>query len=94
MGQIYSDEVGQSYIDANKNVFGAIGSAVSEASDIRFDEVFAETHLRVIAADRVPVVVIPDRGPISAVRFRVNLDDSSLMGDLLRPSAHLALETP
>lgn len=75
-----------------KNVFGAIGSAVSEASDVRFDEAFAESNLRVIAADRVPVVVIPDGSPISSVRFRVNLDDSSLTADLLRPAVHLALE--
>jgi hypothetical protein len=77
-----------------RNVFGAIGSAVSEASEVRFDEGFAESNLRVIAADRVPVVVIPDESPISAVRFRVNLDDSSLTADLLRPSVHLALEAP
>ena len=75
-----------------RNVFGAIGSAVTEASEIRFDEAFAESNLRVIAADRVPVVVIPDGAPISAVRFRVNLDDSSLTADLLRTAAHLALE--
>lgn len=74
-----------------RNVFGAIGSAVAEASEIRFDEAFAESNLRVIAGDRVPVVVIPDGSPISAVRFRVNLDDSSLTTDLLRPAAHLAL---
>lgn len=77
-----------------KNVFGAIGHAVSEASDIRFDEAFAESNLRVIAAERVPVVLIPDGSPISAVRFRVNLDDSSLAADLLRPAAHMALESP
>jgi len=77
-----------------RNVFGAIGSAVSEASEIRFDERFAESSLRVIAADRVPAVVIPDGSPISAVRFRVNLDDSSLTADLLRPAVHLALVAP
>lgn len=77
-----------------KNVFGAIGSAVSEASEIRFDEGFAELNLRVIAADRVPVVVIPDASPISAVRFRVKLDDSSLTADLQRPSVPLALLAP
>lgn len=76
-----------------KSVFGAIGSAVSEASEIRFDEGFAESNLRVITADRVPVVVIPDGSPISAVRFRVNLDDSSLTADLLKPLIHRALET-
>lgn len=75
-----------------KNVFDAIGSAVPEASEIRFDESFAESTLRIIAADRVPVVVIPDKSPISAVRFRVNLDDSSLAADLVRPAAHLVLE--
>lgn len=74
-----------------KNVFGAIGCAVSEASEIRFDEGFAEFNLRVIAANRIPVVVIPDRSPISAVRFRVNLDDSSLAADLQRTAAHLVL---
>lgn len=76
-----------------KNVFSAIGSAVTEASEIRFDEAFAESNLRVIAAERVPVVVIPDGAPISAVRFRVNLGDSSMTADLLRPAAHLALVT-
>lgn len=77
-----------------KNVFGAIGSAISEASEIRFDERFAESNLRVIAADRVPVVVIPDGSPITAVRFRVKLDDSSLIADLQRPSVQLALMAP
>ncbi|MFT3960936.1 PD-(D/E)XK motif protein [Propionivibrio sp.] len=77
-----------------KNVFGAIGSAVSEASEIRFDEKFAESNLRVIAADRVPVVMIPDASPITAVRFRVKLDDSSLAADLLRPAVQLALCAP
>jgi hypothetical protein len=77
-----------------RNVFSAIGSAVSEASEVRFDEGFAEANLRVIAADRVPVVVIPDGSPISAVRFRVNLDDSSLTADLTRPRYYLALEAP
>jgi len=75
-----------------KNVFGAIGCAVSEASEIRFDEVFAESNLRVILASRVPVVVVPDRSPISAVRFRVNLDDSSLAADMQRTVAHRALD--
>lgn len=74
-----------------KNVFGAIGNAVSEASEIRYDEAFAELNLRVIAADRVPVAVIPDGSPISAVRFRVNLDDSSLTADLQSPAVNLAL---
>lgn len=77
-----------------KNVFGTIGSDISEASEIRFDEKFAESYLRVIAADRVPVVVIPDASPISAVRFRVNLDDSSLRVELLKPAVHLAILVP
>jgi len=77
-----------------KNVFGAIGSAVSEASEIRFDEAFAESNLRVIAADQVPVVAIPDGSPITAVRFRVKLDDSSLSSDLQRPAIQLALLAP
>ena len=77
-----------------KNVFGAIGSAVSEASEIRFDERFAESNLRVIAADRVPVVIIPNGSPIAAVRFRVKLDDSSLTADLLRPEVQQALLAP
>lgn len=74
-----------------KNVFGAIGSAISEASEIRFDEAFAADNLRVIAADRIPVVVIPNGSPISSVRFRVNLDDSSLTSYMLRTAGHLAL---
>jgi hypothetical protein len=88
----------QNYLNAElrtklvKNVFGAIGSAVTEASEIRFDEAFAESHLRVIAADRVPAVLIPVGSPISSVRFRVNLDDLSLTAFLLRPAVHLALE--
>lgn len=76
-----------------RNVFGAIGSAVSEASEIRFDEGFAELNLRVIAAERVPVVVIPEGSPISSVHFRVNLDDTSLKADLVKASAKRALET-
>lgn len=77
-----------------KNVFGAIGSAVSEASEIRFDDAFAEANLRVIAADRVPVVEIPEGSPISAIRFRVNLDDSSLAAHLETLAANAALEFP
>ena len=77
-----------------KNVFGAIGSAVSEASEIRFDDAFAEANLRVIAADRLPVVEIPEGSPISAVRFRVNLDDSSLTAYLQTLAAGEALEFP
>lgn len=74
-----------------KNVFSAIGSAVSEASEIRFDEAFAELNLRVIAATQVPVVVIPDGSPITAVRFRVKLDDSSLATKLQKLPIQLAL---
>lgn len=77
-----------------KNVFGAIGSAVSEASEIRFDDAFAEANLRAIAADRVPVVEIPEGSPISAVRFKVNLDDSSLTAHLETLAAGTALEFP
>jgi Putative PD-(D/E)XK family member, (DUF4420) len=77
-----------------RNVFSAVGSAVSEASDIRFDETFAEANLRAIAAERVPVVVIPAASPITAVRFRVNIDDSSLVADLLKPTAHAVLQFP
>lgn len=75
-----------------KNVFSAIGSAVSEASEIRFDDTFAEAHLRVIEADRVPTVEIPDGSPISSVRFRVNFDDSSLSCHLQKQDSHTALE--
>jgi hypothetical protein len=74
-----------------RNVFNALGSAVSEASDMRFDETFAEANLRVIAASKVPVVLIPDGSPISAVRFRVNLDDTSLSDELVKPLAQTAL---
>lgn len=77
-----------------RNVFGAIGCAVSEAAEIRFDETFASANLRVIAAERVPAVVIPEGSPISSVRFRVNLDDSSLRPHMLKPVAHLALSAP
>lgn len=70
-----------------KNVFGAVGSSVSEASDIRFDESYAASNLRLIAADRIPVVEVPEGSPISAVRFRVNLDDSSLAAELHAPCA-------
>lgn len=77
-----------------RNLFGAIGSDVSEVAEIRFDVRFAESYLRVISADQVPVVVIPDESPISAVRFRVNLDDSSLTANLLKPTVHLAIVGP
>lgn len=75
-----------------RNVFGAIGSAVSEAFEIRFDEKFAAENLRTIAGDKVPAVTIPATGPISAVRFRVNLSDSSLSSDLRQPLASAALK--
>jgi Putative PD-(D/E)XK family member, (DUF4420) len=61
-----------------RNVFGAVGNAVSETTDIRFDVGFANTNLRFINAEQVPVVLIPKGSPISGVRFRVNLDDSSM----------------
>lgn len=70
-----------------RSVFSAIGSAVSEASEIRFDEAFADAHLRTIAAERVPVALVPEGSPISAVRFCVNLDDSSLSAHLIKPLA-------
>lgn len=74
-----------------KNVFAAIGSSISEAGEIRFDEAFSESSLRVIAAHRVPAVVIPDGSPISAVRFRVDLGDSSLAAFLLKTPVAQAL---
>lgn len=77
-----------------RNVFSAIGSAVSDAAEIRFDEAFADANLRIIDAERVPVVFVPEGSPISAVRFRVNLDDSSLAADLIKPPAHVALQLP
>lgn len=70
-----------------KNVFSALGGTASESFDILFDEQFAEANLRVIAADRMPVVMIPEGSSISAVRFRVNLDDSSLKPDMRKPAA-------
>jgi hypothetical protein len=77
-----------------RNVFSAVGSSISEAEEIRFDETFAEANLRTIAAERVPVVVIPPASPISGVRFRVNIGDSSLAADLLKPAAHAVLKSP
>ncbi|MBS3896223.1 PD-(D/E)XK motif protein [Silanimonas sp.] len=77
-----------------KNVFDAIGSAVSEAAEIRFDEEFAKSNLRVITADLVPTPEIPVRSPISAIRFQVNLDDSSLHTHLQELSASAALLAP
>lgn len=77
-----------------KNVFGAIGSAIFDAREIRFDDAFAAANLRVVNADRVPAVEIPVGSPISSVRFRVNLDDSSLGSHLIRLAAPVALEYP
>ena len=74
-----------------RNVFSAVGSAISETAEIRFDQSFAEANLRCIAADHVPVVVIPAGSPISAVRFRVNLGDSFLAANLMRTLARDAL---
>lgn len=74
-----------------KNVFGAIGSSISEASEIRFDDSFADSNLRTIASDGVPVVVIPEGSPISGVRFRVNFDDSLLSKELRKPATQLVL---
>lgn len=77
-----------------RNVFGAIGRSISEASELRFDTSFAGANLRTIAAERVPVVTIPEGSPISSVRFRVNLDDSSLKSHMRKPAVHLALSGP
>lgn len=74
-----------------RNVFGAIGNAISETTDIRFDAGFAESNLRFITAEQMPVVLIPEGSPISAVRFRVNLDDSSIASSLLIRSPDVAL---
>lgn len=74
-----------------RNVFTAVGSAVAESGDVRFDEAFAEANLRIIGADDLPVVVVPTGSPISAVRFRVNLDDSSLMRVMMRSPRDSAL---
>lgn len=74
-----------------RNVFGAIGSAVSDASEIRYDESFAGANLRVISAAKMPTVVIPEGSPITSVRFRINLDDSSVAKNLLRPEMGTAL---
>lgn len=74
-----------------RNVFAAVGAAVSESMVIRFDEAFAEANLRTINAADVPVVVVPAGSPISAVRFRVNLDDSSLARVMVRSPRDRAL---
>jgi hypothetical protein len=67
-----------------RNVFKSIGEGVIESDEIRFDEKFAETHLRLIPAELVPAVAIPDGAPISSVRFRVNLDDASINASLVK----------
>lgn len=74
-----------------RNVFGAVGNAVSETDDIKFDVSFAESYLRFVDAEKVPVVLIPEGSPISAVRFRVNLDDSSMATSLRTRSPDVAL---
>ena len=61
-----------------RNVFGAVGDSIAEADEIRFDLDYAESNLRLINAESVPAVSIPPGSPISSVRFRVNLDDSSI----------------
>ena len=68
-----------------RNVFGAMGRNAPEELAIRFDESSAASQLRLISADRVPAVLIPEGSPISAVRFRVNLDDFSLRDFLVVP---------
>ncbi len=77
-----------------KNVFAAIGSSVSESSEIRFDEAFAASNLRIIPADRVPVVQVPEGSPISSIRFKVNFDDSSMAADLKAPPCKNSLDAP
>lgn len=74
-----------------RNVFGAVGNAISEASEVRYDESFAGRYLRTIPAEKVPVVLIPDGSPISAVRFRVDLGDSSLSDALMKAAPERAL---
>jgi DUF1016 N-terminal domain/Putative PD-(D/E)XK family member, (DUF4420) len=74
-----------------RNVFGAVGNAVSETTNIRFDPSFASSNLRFIRAEQIPVVLIPAGSPISSVRFRVNLDDSSMTSMLQTRSVGLAL---
>jgi hypothetical protein len=75
-----------------RNIFNAIGLAVSEAEEIRFDESFAAANLRVIHANNLPKVIIPKGSPISAVRFQINLDHSSLVAALKKPTASVALQ--
>ena len=64
------------------NVFQAIGSEINEANELLFDPGFADTNLRVVDAQSIPAVMIPEGSPISGVRFRVNLDSASLDGVL------------
>jgi hypothetical protein len=61
-----------------RNVFHAIGSEIAEADELLFDSGFADTNLRVVDAQFIPAVIIPEGSPISGVRFRVNLDSASL----------------
>jgi hypothetical protein len=77
-----------------RNAFSAVGAAISDTDSIRYDGAFCEATLRVIAAERVPVVEIPPGSPISAVRFRVNLDDSSLAEDMVARPASTVLVSP
>ena len=77
-----------------RNVFGAVGDAVSKADEIRFDVDFAESNMRLVGAEHVPVVLIPSGSPISGVRFRVNFDDSSMMAFLQTRSSGTALSFP
>lgn len=77
-----------------RNVFGAVGDAVSKADEIRFDVDFAESNLRLVAAEYVPVVLIPSGSPISGVRFRVNFDDSSMTALLQTRASKVAFSFP
>lgn len=74
-----------------RNVFQAIGSEITEADDIRFDPNFAEVNLRVIDAQSIPTVVIPEGSQISGVRFRVNLDSAKMVGTLATCALEKAL---
>jgi len=77
-----------------RNVFLAVGNAISESGDIRFDESFARANLRTISADQVPVPSIPVAAPISGMRFRINFDDTSLAACLSSNVAAQALSSP
>ena len=74
-----------------RNVFGAVGDAVSRADEIRFDVDFAASNMRLVVAEHVPAVFIPSGSPISGVRFRVNFDDSSMVAFLQTRSPAVAL---